>query len=475
MQNLVDETGLVCSVCQEGIENQPKSLMGLYCYLKKVTLSSAESRININGSVLLTHLPSKLPASIKDSQILEFYQSGRTAGIELREEVNSSVANRRRDMSYTTTVSACNGIHIQCHARARRADRNHPKAPKNEWEGATLRNSRVNCNVILPLVSSRNSQVSIGAVEQALTEHQSSVANLIGVQPKSNLWTVLYDVRLLLLRMAYGELLNEDCGGGSLMSNSKLIFYQLSMATSFDLEAQVDSPTSSLHARAISAGFLAAREILSASDYDSVGATSLVRGVADSSAIAALTAILYHNNRADGIAPTESSNEAPYPKRRWVFGSEQFLRGLINCAGCRHALGIVDSGCISGRAAGAKRSRSTVFVDWAASDEANESESKARRTSGGNRGQNNNSRAGIEDFGTALRPFLIFYAMMNQLSSDYTPELDDSAIEAAASRLVETIEACYRSNNIHQLLEKAKIPLSHSQIINELQRGMTAA
>ena len=92
-----------------------------------------------------------------------------------------------------------------------------------------MRNSRVKCNVILPLVSSRSSQVSIGSVEQALTEHQSAVANLIGVQPKSNLWNLLYDVRLLLLRMAYGELLNEDCGGGSLMSNSKLIFYQLSM------------------------------------------------------------------------------------------------------------------------------------------------------------------------------------------------------------------------------------------------------
>ncbi|KAL3921480.1 MAG: hypothetical protein SGILL_002728 [Bacillariaceae sp.] len=474
MQDLVDETGLVCSVCQEGLENQPKSLMGLYCYVKKVTLSSVESRININGAILLTKLPSKLPSSIKNSQIMEWYNSGRTAGNELREEVKSSVANRRRDMSYTTTVSACNGIHIQCHTRARQADRNHPKAPKSEWEGATLRNSRVNCNVILPLVSSRSSQVSIGAVEQALTEHQSAVANLIGVQPKSNLWTVLYDVRLLLLRMAYGELLNEDCGGGSLMSNAKLAFYQLSMATSFDLEAQVDSPASSLHARSISAGFLAGREILSARDFDSVGATSLVRGIADSSAIAALTAILYHSKRADGNDTTESSNETPHPKRRWVVGSEQFLRGLINCAGCRHALGVSDSGCISGRGAGTKRSRSTAFADWTASDEANESQPKASRTSGGNRGKSN-SRAGIEDFGIALRPFLIFYAMMDQLSSDFTPEMDDAAIEAAALRLVQTIESCYRSNDIHQLLEKAKITLSHSELINELQRGMTAA
>ena len=132
MQDLVDETGLVCSVCQEGLENQPKSLMGLYCYVKKVTLSSAESQININGAVLLTSLPSKLPSSMnKTQQVVEWYQSGRAAGNELREEVRSS-AVRRRDMSFTSTVSSCNGIHIQCHARARQADRNHPKAPKSK-------------------------------------------------------------------------------------------------------------------------------------------------------------------------------------------------------------------------------------------------------------------------------------------------------------------------------------------------------
>merc|ERR1719464_1998284 len=153
--------------------------------------------------------------------------SGKAA---LKETASSSNTSARRSNYYTTTVSAGNAIHISCHVRARQADRNHPKAPKSEWEGASLRNSRIQCNIILPLVSSRSSSVSLVSVEQALTEHQTAVANLIGIRPKSNLWTVLHDVRLLLLRMAYGESLNADCGGGSLRSNAELIFHQLSIA-----------------------------------------------------------------------------------------------------------------------------------------------------------------------------------------------------------------------------------------------------
>ncbi|KAL3921400.1 MAG: hypothetical protein SGILL_002765 [Bacillariaceae sp.] len=472
MDSLVDETGLVCSVCQEGLENQPQSLLGIYVWAKRVTLSSSESRIRTSGATLLTALPTKLPESIQDPRIIEWYQSGRAAGNEVKYEVASAGINRKRDMSYTTTVSACNAIHLTCHERARIADRNHPKAPKSEWEGASLRNSRANCNVILPLVSSRSSRVSLGAVEQALTSHQSAIANMMGVQPKSNLWTVLHDVRLLLLRMAYGEPLNSDCGGGSLFSNSQLLFYQLAMANSFDLEAQVDSPSFSLHARAISAGFLAAREIISAKDYSALSNRSLIRGAADSSTMAPVTAILFHNTYADGGLRTEAPNQTPHPKRRWAIAKEQFLRGLINCAGCRHALGLVDSGCSSGRSAGSKRNRSTAFAEWGTAEDAEES--KAARTLSGQRGKTN-SRASIDDFGQSLRPLLIFYAMIDQLSSDYSPDLDDPAIDEAASRFVRTIESCYRSKNIHELLEKANVTLSHSEIINDLQQGMTAA
>jgi hypothetical protein len=486
-ESLEDEPGLTCSVCQEGRMLQPSELLGLYVFVKKVSIPSQHgSRSNIDGSALLTSLPSSVPASMEGTHAaLDWYQAGKTAGDELRElargavATSSSVANHRRAASYTTTVTAGNAIHLSCHAKARQADRNHPKAPKSEWEGASLRNSRVNCNVILPLVSSRSSAISLVAVRNALTDHTTAVSNLLGARPKSMLWTVLHDVRLILLRMAYGEPLNADCGGGSLSSNSQLVFYQLLMAQMFETEAQVDAPETSMHARALSAGFLSAREIISANDCQSVGTTALIRGVADCAHMAALCCIAFHNTKDDYDLDSDSSEDTPHPKRRWVVGKEQFLRGLLNCAGCYHAVGIHNSGCLTGLIAGGKRNGSAAFADWEiVGDEGNLihreplSHPAARSTRASSK---NGGRVNIEDFGKALRPLVVYYAMMDQLSSDFTPNMDDVAIEDCANRLLEVIESCQKAKNVHELLEKAKITLPPEEMIHELNRGMTSA
>jgi len=490
LEEMEDEAGLTCAVCQEGRKYKSSEMMGLYAYVKKVSIPHGD-RSKLDGTSMLTNLPPKLPASLQDSlTTTEWYQSGKAAGDELKESSTSSGAsdsssNRNRSNYYTTTVTAGNAIHISCHAKARLADRNHPKAPKSEWEGAALRNSRVNCNVIFPLVSSRSSSVSLFSVEQALTEHQTAVANMIGVRPKSNLWTVLHDVRLMLLRVSYGEALNADCGGGSLGSNSQLIYHQLSMAKMFESEAQVDAPDTAQHARNLSAGFLAACEIASAKDYDSSEKSSLIRGIADSSLMAALTCILFHNTKEDFGSAGDAKETCPHPKRRWVLGKELFLRGMLNCAGCRHALAIHSSGCISTRNIGKKRSRSRSFAEWdlenedtGGTQESSPTTSRATARPAGRKSTSpkiNSSRASIDDFGSAMRPMIVYYAIMDQLSSDFAPDHDDEKIEECANRLVEVIEACQKSKSIHELLEKAQITLSHDQIISELQRGMMSA
>mmetsp|Transcript_37080 Transcript_37080/g.41421 ORF Transcript_37080/g.41421 Transcript_37080/m.41421 type:complete len:1925 (+) Transcript_37080:80-5854(+) len=481
LESMEDETGLTCAVCQEGRKYKSSELMGLYAFVKKVSIPNGD-RSRIDGTNMLQNLPPKYPASMKGSHgATEWFISGKAAGDELKVSTASSSASARRSNYYTTTISAGNAIHISCHARARQADRNHPKAPKSEWEGASLRNSRVQCNVILPLVSSRISSVPLVSVEQALTEHSTAVANLIGVRPKSSLWAVLHDVRLLLFRMAYGESLNADCGGGSLRSNAQLIFYQLSMAKMFESEAAVDAPDTAQHARSLSAGFLAACEIISAEDYDSLGKSTLIRGIADSSAMSALTCILFHNTKDDYGSGAEISDElaSPHPKRRWVIGKELFLRGLLNCAGVRHALAIQSSGCVSARNIGTKRSRSRSFTDWEIAKEDgvdNQESSTTSRTARASRKSSspgiNCFRATINDFGNAMRPMIVYYAILDQLSSDFTPNCDDVSIEECASRLVEVIESCQKSKSIHELLEIAKITSTHEEIINELQRGM---
>jgi hypothetical protein len=495
MEDMEDETGLTCAVCQEGRTLQPIELLGLYAYVKKVSvpLSQCGGRSSIDGTTLLTVLPPTIPDSLADSHAaLEWYPSGRAAGEELRESargssLSSSVANSRRATYFTTTVSGGNAIHFSCHTKARQADRSHPKAPKSEWEGASLRNSRVNCNVIMPLVSSRSSKVPLVAVDVALTDHQTAVSNLLGARPKSMLWTVLHDVRLLLLRMAYGEPLNADCGGGSLASNSQLVFYQLLMADMFEKDAQVDAPETAQHARGLSAGFLAASAITKADDYDKSNQTALLRGLADSSLMASLTSILFHNTKDDySSAPAldDDDDQLPHSKRRWLIGKEYFLRGLLNCAGRRHALGVENSGCITGRNSGKARSRSNAFAEWEIVDDGDDimddlmdMESSLTHHNAIHKQRTSSSgKAGIDDFRDALRPMIVFYAMMDQLSLDFVLNImDDVQVEECANRLVQVIEGCHRAKNIHELLRKAKVTLAHDDIIDELQKGMISA
>lgn len=64
-------------------------------------------------------------------------------------------------------------------------------------------------------------------------------------------------MRLLLLRIAHGESLSTDCGGGSLTSNCTLVYYLLFLADLFARDAEVDSPATVQHAKQLTPGFLA--------------------------------------------------------------------------------------------------------------------------------------------------------------------------------------------------------------------------
>lgn len=206
-------------------------------------------------------------------------------------------------------------IHCSCHKKAKAADRNHPKAPKSklailinssvsilnlvnneftcssssfilspgEWEGASLRNSRVSCNIILPLFSSKSSKVPLVLLETALADYNTIITNTLGSRPKSILWNSLHDVRFLLLRMAHGEALNADCGGGSSSSNFLLLLYQMFSADMFATNAEHDEPLEvSRHVRGLSAGFLVGSDVVDGPEFFRHDARSkrLERGVA---------------------------------------------------------------------------------------------------------------------------------------------------------------------------------------------------
>jgi len=477
-----DEAGLTCSVCQEGRTLRASELLGLYAYVKKVSVPEQwGSRADIDGTNLLKALPPIIPETLVGDPVTEeWYIVGRAASENISS--SSSSESGARKTTFTVTVSAGNAIHLSCHRSAARADRNNAKSPKSEWEGAFLRNSRVHCNVILPLLSSRSSKVPLTQVDVALSEHQAIVSNLLGSTPKSGPWIVLNDVRLLLLRMAYGESLSADCGGGSLVSNCQLVFHQLQLADLFDKDAQVDQPYRSQHARALPRGFLAACAIVAVKGDTGMG--KIVRGVADAAPMAALNTIVFHN-AAETSGGTGSSEFGPTgQKPLWIVARDYFLRGLLICGGRRHALGIEGSGCQSAR----RRMRSSSFSAWdgAESDEdAGRSAGAAfggargipsrggARTATGRRGQQ--TRLSVEDFQHALRPMITLYAIMDKLSAEYSPTMDDVEIEESAERLAAVIEECDKAKNIHELLATAGVHFAQEEMIDLLQKGMVAA
>lgn len=486
MEAMEDESGLTCAVCQEGRTLQPTELLGLYAYMKKIVIASNRGgdRTSIDGTVLLHFLPHSLPGSLCGSPMEEDWFLPSRSTVEAMKKtsrgniglasVTSSVSSSR-PCNFISSVTAGNAIHCNCHARARTADRNHPKAPKSEWEGASLRNSRVSCNVILPLVSRQTSEVPVMSVETALADHQSAVTSMLGVRPKSMLWNTLHDVRLLILRMSYGEALNTDCGGGSLSSNTALIFHMLFMADVFVRDAEHDTPETVQHARELSSALLAASNILEADDYESESSNALrlSQGFADASPMASLCCILFYNSTDDGTSHNNKrrsnvTSSSPSPKRRWNLHKDVFLCGLIRSAGRRHALGIHSSGCDSTRRnSTGRRLRSSSFSEWELPSKNNLASGTSRRSLILNHGAKS-----LDDFAKVLRPMITMYAMFDCLSELFSLNMDDDSIEKSNERLVKVVESCLSATNIRSLMCQAKINLADDKIMREIDAGI---
>jgi len=492
MEAMEDEEGLTCAVCQEGRTLQPTELLGLYAYAKKVSIPSNKggTRGNNDGTLLMLSLPTNLPPSLVGTNVdKDFFRPAKIVAKSLQSSLSSmstlsssSSSSSSRPSHFVTTVTAGNAIHFCCHARARQADRNHPKAPKSEWEGASLRNSRVACNVILPLVSSKSSEVPLMEVESALADHQTVVSNLLGARPKCMLWTMLHDIRLLLLRICYGEVLNSDCGGGSLSSNTALLFYMFFMADMFAKNAEHDSPGTAQHARCLNSAFIAACEIMKVKDENQQGIinnNALQRGIADAAPMAGICCILFGNiedednesNAGDGAYEDSNDDTMKGVNKRWITYRQHFLNGLIRCAGRRRASGMEDSGCISGRSA-AKMARQNALVDWDIVDACDGTDVDSATGTSSKSILGKRAASGIDDHATALRPMITLFAILDKLSELYRMNMGDDKVTESSEQLVATIEACRRAENIQDLMKQANITLEHEIILAELEKAI---
>jgi hypothetical protein len=64
--------------------------------------------------------------------------------------------------------------------------------------------------------------------------------------------------------------------------------------------------------------------------------------------------------------------------------------------------------------------------------------------------------------------------MIDQLSKDFSLEMNDQDVETSASKLVGVVESCYNAENVSALLSKTNISLDHTTIIEEIEIGINS-
>lgn len=170
MEELGDETGLICCICREGYKYQPTKVLGIYTFTKRCNVEEFE-------------------------------------------------AKSRKTIGYNT-VTHFNVVHIDCHMSAVRLAR-----ARDEWESAALQNANTKCNGLLPLWGP---QVPESAFASCLARHNTYLQESTGHRDIGHQSTV-HDLKLLVLRFAHEKSFHDDTGGGGPQSNLHMIPYLIHM------------------------------------------------------------------------------------------------------------------------------------------------------------------------------------------------------------------------------------------------------
>lgn len=186
LDDVEEETGLVCIICREGAAFKPKELLGTYVYLKRAPLYDR----CMGGASHFAFAPGQ---------------------------------NSRSDHGFSM-VTHFSVIHYACHQAAAKHDRA-LRPPKEEWEGALIRNSETRCNSLLPLRTRGDAvpaPVYSGAVQQFFSDAQKIVGRMDA--PFQSQYHA-HALRMLITRYANETSFNEDAKGGGPESNISLVPY----------------------------------------------------------------------------------------------------------------------------------------------------------------------------------------------------------------------------------------------------------
>jgi len=153
MEELQEEAGHVCVVCGEGEAYRPGEVLGTYVFTKRVPLPPPPA----------TFLDEAEPTSPLPAYPFGAASLHAALGLGLGAVLLGSAGGVSPSDCCHTTVTHFNTIHVRCHREASAAERN-LKAPKEEWEGATLRNSGTRTNGLLPFWGATVSEEAYAAV-----------------------------------------------------------------------------------------------------------------------------------------------------------------------------------------------------------------------------------------------------------------------------------------------------------------------
>lgn len=172
MEELGEETGLVCCICREGYRYQPEKVLAIYTFSKRCLVDEYD-------------------------------------------------CSKPRKILGCSTVTHFNVVHVDCHMKAVRLAR-----VRDEWDSAALQNANTKCNGLLPLWGP---VVPESAFASCLARHNTYLQEATGNRDIGHTSTI-HDLKLLLLRFAQEKPFHEDTGGGGPQSNMHLIPYLVHMA-----------------------------------------------------------------------------------------------------------------------------------------------------------------------------------------------------------------------------------------------------
>lgn len=243
MSEVQDEIGPSCVVCGDGFTNRPDDALSVYVLSRRVNLddvSSAREERSSDCVNLSQNAARALYASL--SKLWESLTEG---------DCVTQTAGRSRQLLSAfygfTNVTHFYLIHLGCHREAARSDRS-LRPPREEWDGAALRNSQTKCNNLYPVkppacVLSGSEQISASALTptgsrladvtyEAAVDYYFARLSSLGRTGLNRLVLVVFDLAQSLKRFAQGSpsLFSEHSCGGGAHSNVCIIPHMLQLA-----------------------------------------------------------------------------------------------------------------------------------------------------------------------------------------------------------------------------------------------------